>query len=95
MEDSQRDWYDSTQRATDGSYSAEVDGRATDAALTMAKPIDMTLYGSAELTFDWLIEKGLDSGEYLALDLFNGTSWQEVAKLAGMLTRRTSGTTKC
>ena len=30
-EDSQYDWFDSTQRATDGSYSAEVDGRATDA----------------------------------------------------------------
>ena len=34
VEDSQNDWFTSTQRATDGSYSAEVDGRATDATLT-------------------------------------------------------------
>ena len=53
VEDSQNDWFTSTQRATDGSYSAEVDGRATDATLTMANPVDLTPYGSAELTFDW------------------------------------------
>ena len=68
---------------TDGSYSAEVDGTASDAVLTIASPINLTPYGSAELTFDWLIESGLDTGEYVALDLFNGTSWQEVAKLRG------------
>ncbi len=56
---------------------------ATNATLTIAAPIDLTPYGSAELSFDWLIESGLDTGEYLALDLFNGTSWQEVAKLSG------------
>ena len=35
VEDSQYDWFDSTQRKTDGSYSAEVDGGATDLALMM------------------------------------------------------------
>ena len=83
VEDSQNDWFTSTQRATDGNYAAEVDGRATDATLTINNPVDMTPYGSAELTFDWYIESGLDTGEYLALDLFDGTSWQEVAKLSG------------
>ena len=83
VEDSQNDWFTSTQRATEGSYAAEVDGRATDATLTLSSPVDLTPYGSAQLTFDWFIESGLDTGEYLALDLFDGTSWQEVARLSG------------
>ncbi len=84
VEDSQNDWFTSTQRKTDGSYSAEVDGSASNATLTVASPIDLTPYASAELTFDWYIESGLDSGEYLALDLFNGVSWvQDVARLRG------------
>ncbi len=41
------------------------------------------LTDAAQLSFDWLIESGLDTGEYLALDFFNGSSWQEVAKLSG------------
>lgn len=83
VEDSQNDWFTSTQRKTDGSYSAEVDGLATDAKLSIASPVDLRPYGSAEITFDWLIESGLDTGEYLALDLYNGAVWQEVAKLRG------------
>ena len=51
--------------------------------LTVANPIDLTPYGSAELTFDWYIESTLDAGEYLAVDLFNGTTWTEVARLSG------------
>jgi len=50
VEDSQNDWFDSSNRAFEGSHSAEVDGRATDAALTLADPIDLTTYDSAELT---------------------------------------------
>ena len=84
VEDSQYDWFDSTQRKTDGNYSAEVDGRATDATLTMTNPIDMTPYGSAELTFDWYIESGFDSGEYLALDFSpDGSTWTEIERLRG------------
>jgi PKD repeat protein len=83
VEDSQNDWFTSAQRATAGNYAAEVDGSASNATLTIASGVDMTPYGSAELTFDWLIESGLDTGEYLALDLFDGTSWQEMAKLSG------------
>lgn len=85
VQDSQNDWFTSTQRATLGSYSAEVDGRATDATLTVAQPIDLTAYGSAELTFDWYIENTLDSGEYLAVDLFNGSTWSEAMRLEGNL----------
>lgn len=83
VEDSQNDWFRSTQRATDGSRSAEVDGYANNASLTMAGGVDLTGYDSAELTFDWLIESSVDSGEYLALDFWNGSSWTETARLSG------------
>ena len=36
VEDSQNDWFTSTQRETEGSYSAEVDGYAYNATLTTA-----------------------------------------------------------
>ena len=61
----------------------------------MANPIDMTLYGSAELTFDWLIEKGLDTGEYLAWTLPDGIKLDgDQADSEAMSTRRTSGKTR-
>src|SRR5690606_12689751 len=68
VEDSQNDWETSTQRETDGHYSAEVDGSASNATLTLSSPLDLSGYSSAELTFDWLIESGFGRGEYLALD---------------------------
>ncbi len=84
VEDSQNDWFISTQRATDGSHSAELDGFASDATLTLATPVDLTSYDTATLTFDWLIENGFDSGEYLALDVYDGNSWQtDVRRLDG------------
>ena len=80
VEDNQNDWFRSTQRATDGSRSAEVDGRATNATLTLnndGEAINITGYQSATLTFDWLIERGFDTGEFLALDISvdGGMSW--------------------
>ena len=83
VEDAQNDWVDSSQRATEGSRSAEVDGRATDATLTLNNAIDLSTYDSAELTFSWYIEKRWDSGEYVALDIFSNGSWQETERLSG------------
>lgn len=86
VEDSQNDWFRSTQRATDGVRSAEVDGKANNATLSLASPIDLTGYENAQLTFDWLIESGFDSGEYLSLDVSTngGSSWQnDVRRLSG------------
>ena len=57
VEDSQNDWSRSTQRATAGTHSAEVDGSATDATLTTANAINLSGMASATLTFKWLIEK--------------------------------------
>ena len=73
-----------TQRSTDGTYSAEVDGRATNATLTSG-PIDLQGRTSATVTFDWFIERGFDSGEFLAFDVLTdgGATWIEKARLRG------------
>ena len=86
VEDSQNDYFRSTQRATDGSRSAEVDGWAFGATLNLATPIDLTNSTSNMLTFDWLIEKGFDHGESLSLDVSTngGSSWNyDVRRLRG------------
>lgn len=83
VEDGQNDWARRSQRSADGSYSAEVDGSATNATLSLANSLDLTSYSSAELTFSWYIESGFDSGEYIALDLYDGNSWSEVRRIDG------------
>ncbi len=83
-EDSQNDWFRSTQRAVDGSHSAEVDGRASDAQL-ISVPIDLQGRTSAAISFFWYIEKTLDGREYLAFDVSTdgGANWIEKARLSG------------
>ncbi len=86
VEDGQDAWYRSSQAATDGSYSAQVRGNASDATLTLVQSIDLTGNESAQLNFDWQISNGLDSGEYLALDISSdgGASWiNNVRQLRG------------
>lgn len=83
-EDSQNDWFRSSQRATHGSYSAEVDGQAVDASLT-SLPINLQGKNNATITFSWLIEWRLDSGEYIAFDVSTdgGNTWVEKGRLRG------------
>lgn len=83
VEDAQNDYFRSTQRATDGVRSAEVDGLATNATLTLANALNLSGYQTAVLTFDWLIERGFDRGEYLILDLSadGGSSWVEISNV--------------
>lgn len=86
VEDAQNDWELSTQRATDGSRSAEVDGSASNATLTMAQGVNLSGYAAQTLTFAWLIESGFDTGEYLALDISTdgGSTWtQNIRRLNG------------
>jgi hypothetical protein len=87
-EDSQRDWHRSTQRATHGTRSAEVDGPASAAALTSV-PIDLQGRTNARVTFDWLIESGLDSGESLEFRVSTngGSAWTQRAILRGNIDR--------
>lgn len=86
-QDSQNDWFVSNQRRTLGSYSAEVDGSATDATLTLKNSINLSGKTGANLSFSWFIEGNWDTGEYIKVDIFNGSSWINVASIAG-----TSGT---
>lgn len=81
-EDSQNDWFRSTQRAWSGNRSAEVDGRASDAVLE-SRSIDLSEFVTAELSFSAYIESGLDLGEYIAADIWNGTSWTEIRRIKG------------
>jgi putative hemolysin/PKD repeat protein len=83
VQDSQNDWFCSPQRAVEGSRSAEVDGWAQNASLTLKEAVNLSEVSDATLSFSWLIESGVDSGEYLALDLWDGTSWNEAARLRG------------
>jgi hypothetical protein len=84
VEDSQNDWFRSTQRASRGGrYSAEVDGYASNAALTMANPVDLSGAAAAEISFDWFIEYGFDTGEYVAVDAWNGSAWVELQRISG------------
>ncbi len=77
LQDTQNDWFVSTQRAKESSYSAEVDGRATDATLTMAGAVDLSAKASATLSFSWFIERSWDAGEYIRLDMFYHGAWHE------------------
>lgn len=85
-QDNQGDWFLSSQRATDGIYSLEVDGRANNATVELIEGVDISAYSKALLTFDWLIERGFDKGEYLTLDVSGdgGASWAlDVRQLRG------------
>jgi PKD repeat protein len=82
FEDSQNDWFRSTHRASHGSYAAEIDGYANNALLTMVDSIDLSGKTTATLTYSWYIERGWDTGEYIALDVHDG-SWQQVTILRG------------
>ena len=81
-QDSQNDWYVSTQRRTVGSRSAEVDGSASNAQL-ISVPIATGGASSATITFSWFNETSLDTNEYLAFDVSTdgGTTWTEQARL--------------
>jgi hypothetical protein len=83
-QDSQNDWFSSTQRSVDGRYSAEVDGSAVDAKL-ISVPINLQGKTNVTITFSWYIESGLDKGEYLAFDVSTngGARWTEKARLRG------------
>ncbi len=83
-EDSQNDWLRSNQRAIVGSYSAEVDGSASDAQL-ISIPINLQGKTNATITFSWFIESALDKGEYVAFDISTdgGTTWVEKARIKG------------
>lgn len=48
--------------------------------LTMKKAINTSAYTTATLTFDRYVDNGLDSGEFLRVDVWNGSTWKQVKK---------------
>ncbi len=85
-EDTQNDWFRSTQRTTEGRRSAEVDGSAGNASLT-SSAFSMLGKTSARITFSWFIETSLDTGEYVAFDTYANGVWTERARLSGNVTQ--------
>jgi hypothetical protein len=80
-EDVQDDWQPSGRRAADGVFSAEVDGFARDATLSMVSAVDLSGKSRARLIYSWGIRSGWRKGEYIALDFHDGVEWQEVKRL--------------
>jgi len=80
VQDSQKDWFVSTQRARDGVRTAEVDGSANGATITMKNPVNLAGKTSATLTFSWFIESNWDAGEYICLDIFSNGIWNNGLK---------------
>jgi len=83
-ENSQNGWYRSSQRSTDGNYSAEVDGDEDGGTLTSI-PIDLQGKTNVSISYDWYIERRLDRGEYVAFDISTdgGNTWTEYRRLRG------------
>ena len=83
-QDTQRDWFSSTQRASNGTRSAEVDGSANNSTF-VSPSINLSNFTQATITFSWFIERGLDTGEYMAFDISTngGVTWTEQARLRG------------
>ncbi|MFA4835255.1 MAG: hypothetical protein WC749_04200 [Dehalococcoidia bacterium] len=82
-------WANSTDRSRGGgTHSARVRGDTggTDDWLGLNSAIDISASGGMvgdSLTFSWYITSTLDTGEYLALDFWNGTTWVQIDTLQG------------
>jgi serine protease len=83
-QDSQQDWFASTQRELVGARSLQVDGFASNASV-MTSAIDLQGKTNATITYSWFIESVFDRGEYIAFDvsLDGGSTWQNLAMLRG------------
>lgn len=55
-----------------------VDDCDTTCTITLKSPLDLSDYDSATLSFLRFVDYGLDSGEYLKVELYDGTSWNQV-----------------
>jgi len=61
-----------------GNRVAEADNCDSECRLVMQNAVDLTAYDSAELSFYRYVDSSLDSGEYLKVDLYDGTRWNTV-----------------
>jgi hypothetical protein len=88
VQDSQQRWSASTRRRVAGNRSAQIGGRAGDAAI-VSPEIELGEARRATVAFSWYITTPLDSGEYLAFDVSTdgGGRWVERARLRGNVER--------
>lgn len=47
--------------------------------LSLKNPIDLTQYEKVTLSFWRFVDRSLDRGEFLAVEIFDGSAWQQVA----------------
>ena len=52
-----------------------------DSYCTITVPIDLSNYHSAAITFDTYVDSSIDSGEYLSVGLYDGSSWSNLVAL--------------
>ncbi len=57
---------------------AHSDNCDTSCTITMSTPIDLRAYSSATLTFWRYVDNDLDSGEYLQVQVYDGSKWNTV-----------------
>ncbi|WP_413430103.1 Calx-beta domain-containing protein [Synechococcus sp. Cu2B8-bc1011] len=72
-------WERSSRRATEGTWSGEVNGNVNNGSMT-SLAIDLSGdYSSATLNFDWRIQRSLDNNESVSVDISNdnGESWTQ------------------
>jgi len=83
-QDIQNDWQTSTESKTEGSYAANFDDPSSDSMLTSQNFV-LSSVSNVTITFDWAIESGFNSGEYLAFDVSTngGSSWTQMGILRG------------
>jgi len=80
-EEGERDWRadgfdeEGVPGSPAGNRVAKADNCDSECRLVMRDAVDLTAYDSAELSFYRYVDSGLDSGEYLKVDLYDGTGW--------------------
>ena len=70
------------ERSVPGSDSSNLVAHADNCdsycVITLANPINLSEYSSATLNFDRFIDNAIDTGEYLRVEAFNGSSWNTI-----------------
>jgi len=57
---------------------ADICSSSVGCILTLSAPINLSRYGSATLSFWRFVDGSLDSGEFLKVEAFDGTSWKQL-----------------
>ncbi|MFH1433041.1 MAG: S8 family serine peptidase [archaeon] len=78
-ESGEGDWNIETPIEAYSGYAAHSDNCDTECTIELTNAIDLTGKTGAKLTFWRWVDNGLDSGEYLAADIWDGNKWVQIA----------------